>query len=321
MSTGPKQALYAEFAVVARALGSAHRLEILEHLAQGERGVDLLAERVGLSIANASQHLQQLKRAGMVTSRRDGKFVLHRLADDRVLDLMHALFDIGERNVAEVDQIIRRYFSARDSMEPVSREELVRRSRDGLVTILDCPPARRIQGGASAGRRQHSLGRSRNPPRRTRSRTRDRCLLSRRLLHLVLRGCRGAAPPRLCRATAQRRLSGVEGDRPAGEPSDLTNRPPKETAMRTLLILNDAPYGTERVYNGLRLAQALGKHAPEGTVTVFLMADAVLSARAGQRPLTATTTSRRCSNGSPPSEARCSSAEPAWTRAACRPTK
>ncbi len=151
MSTGPKQALYAEFAVVARALGSAHRLEILEHLAQGERGVDSLAERVGLSIANASQHLQQLKRAGMVTSRRDGKFVLHRLADDRVLDLMHALFDIGERNVAEVDQIIRRYFSARVSMEPVSREELVRRSRDGLVTILDVRPPDEFKAGHLPG--------------------------------------------------------------------------------------------------------------------------------------------------------------------------
>ena len=79
MSTGPKQALYAEFASLARALGSQHRLEILEHLAQGERGVDALAERIGLSIANASQHLQQLRRVGLVVSRRDGKFVLYRL--------------------------------------------------------------------------------------------------------------------------------------------------------------------------------------------------------------------------------------------------
>ncbi len=151
MSIGPKQALYAEFAIVARAMGSAHRLEILEHLAQGERGVDSLAERVGLSIANASQHLQQLKRAGLVTSRRDGKFVLHRLADDRVLDLMHALFDVGERNVAEVDQIIRRYFSARDSMEPVSREELVNRSRVGLVTVLDVRPPDEFNAGHLPG--------------------------------------------------------------------------------------------------------------------------------------------------------------------------
>ena len=76
MSTGPKQALYSEFASVARALGSQHRLEILEHLAQGERGVEALAEKIGLTFANCSQHLQQLRRSGLVTSRRDGKAVI-----------------------------------------------------------------------------------------------------------------------------------------------------------------------------------------------------------------------------------------------------
>ena len=141
MSTGPKQALYAEFASVARALGSQHRLEILEHLAQGERGVDALAERVGLSIANASQHLQQLRRAGLVVSRRDGKFVLYRLADDNVLNVMMALSDVAGRNLAAVDRIRRSYFDDRDSMEPVSREELLQRTRDDLVTVLDVRPS------------------------------------------------------------------------------------------------------------------------------------------------------------------------------------
>lgn len=141
MSIGPKQALFAEFAAVARALGSSHRLEMLEHLAQNERGVEALAERVGLSIANASQHLQQLKRAGLVASRRDGKFILYRLADENVLALMRALFEVGERNLAEVDRILRSYFSGRDSLEPVTREELLDRSRDGLVTVLDVRPA------------------------------------------------------------------------------------------------------------------------------------------------------------------------------------
>lgn len=140
MSTSPKQALYSEFASVARALGSQHRLEILEHLAQGERGVEALAERVGLTIANASQHLQQLRRAGLVASRRDGKFVLYRLADEAVLGLMAALSDVAERNLAEVERIRRRYFDDRDSMEPVSREELLARTRDGLVTVLDVRP-------------------------------------------------------------------------------------------------------------------------------------------------------------------------------------
>jgi rhodanese-related sulfurtransferase/DNA-binding HxlR family transcriptional regulator len=141
MSIGPKQALYAEFATVARALGSQHRLDILEHLAQGERGVEALAERVGLAVANASQHLQQLRRAGLVVSRRDGKFVLYRIADEAVLGVMAALSGIAERNLAAVDRIRRTYFDERDSMEPVSRTELLQRTRDGLVTVLDVRPA------------------------------------------------------------------------------------------------------------------------------------------------------------------------------------
>jgi rhodanese-related sulfurtransferase/DNA-binding HxlR family transcriptional regulator len=141
MSIGPKQALYAEFATVARALGSQHRLEILEHLAQGERGVEALAERVGLAVANASQHLQQLRRAGLVVSRRDGKFVLNRIADEAVLGVIAALSGIAERNLAAVDRIRRTYFDERDSMEPVSRTELLQRTRDGLVAVLDVRPA------------------------------------------------------------------------------------------------------------------------------------------------------------------------------------
>ena len=140
MSIGPKQALFAEFATVARALGHSHRLEILEHLAQGERGVEALSRRVGLSIANTSHHLQQLRRAGLVAPRRDGKFVLYSLADDTVLGLLSSLRQVAERNVAEVDRIVRGYFADRDNLEPVSREELLERSREGLVTVLDVRP-------------------------------------------------------------------------------------------------------------------------------------------------------------------------------------
>ena len=140
VSSSPKQALFAEFAAVARALGHAHRLELLEHLAQAERGVEALAARVGLSVANASQHLQQLRRAGLVACRRDGRFVLYRLADDGVLALLAALRQVTERNVAEVDRLIRSYFNDRDSLEPVARDELLERSRAGLVTVLDLRP-------------------------------------------------------------------------------------------------------------------------------------------------------------------------------------
>lgn len=141
MSITPKQALFAEFASVARALGHPHRLELLEHLAQGERSVETLAGGTDLSVANASQHLQQLKRGGLVTTRRDGKFVLYRLADESVLTLLASLRRVAEHNLAEVDRIVRSYFNDRDDMEPVSREELLKRSRDGLVTVLDVRPA------------------------------------------------------------------------------------------------------------------------------------------------------------------------------------
>jgi ArsR family transcriptional regulator len=139
-SQGPKGALFAQFAAVAKALGHAHRLELLEQLAQGERTVEVVAQRTGLSTANASQHLQQMRRAGMLTTRRDGKFVYYRLVDDAVLDLLAALRRIAERNSAEVERVIRTYFHDRDSLEAVSRDELLQQTRAGLVTVLDVRP-------------------------------------------------------------------------------------------------------------------------------------------------------------------------------------
>ncbi len=139
-SRSPKLALFVQFAAVAKSLAHAHRLEILEQLAQGERSVEVLAERTGLSVANTSQHLQHMRRAGLVANRRDGKFVYYRLADDAILDLLAALRRIAERNVAEVEKLVRGYFHDHDRLEPVSREELVERSRAGTVTILDVRP-------------------------------------------------------------------------------------------------------------------------------------------------------------------------------------
>jgi rhodanese-related sulfurtransferase len=139
-STNPKRALYAQFAVVAKALGHEHRLELLELIAQGEQTVETLAERCGITIANASQHLQQLRRAGLVSARRDGKFVLYTLADETVLVAISAVHRVAERNVAEVNRILRSYFLQRDELEPVSRAELQERMKKGLVTLLDVRP-------------------------------------------------------------------------------------------------------------------------------------------------------------------------------------
>src|SRR5215470_4108050 len=99
-NSNPKRELFVQFAAVAKAVGNEHRLELVELVAQGERSVEALAERTGLSIANASQHLQHLRRAGLVTARREGKFVYYRLADDAVLDLVATLHRIAERNIA-----------------------------------------------------------------------------------------------------------------------------------------------------------------------------------------------------------------------------
>ncbi len=141
MSTlGPKQALFEQFAAIAKALGHGHRLELLEQLAQGERSVEVLADRTGLSVANASQHLQQMKRVGLVTTKRHGKFVYYTLADDGILDVLTALRRIAERNVAEVERIVRSYFDKRDELEPVSRKELRKRMRARTVTVLDVRP-------------------------------------------------------------------------------------------------------------------------------------------------------------------------------------
>jgi rhodanese-related sulfurtransferase/DNA-binding transcriptional ArsR family regulator len=146
-SVNPKRALFDGFAEVAKALGHGARLEILELVAQDERSVEALAQRADLSIANASQHLRLMRRAGLLASRRDGKRVLYRLRDPVVLELAAALRRVAERNVAEVRALIDGYFRARDSLEPVSRRELTRRLKDGAVTVLDVRPADEFAAG------------------------------------------------------------------------------------------------------------------------------------------------------------------------------
>jgi rhodanese-related sulfurtransferase/DNA-binding transcriptional ArsR family regulator len=159
MSSGnPKRDLYIQFASVAKAIANEHRLELLELIAQGERSVEALVERSGLSIANASQHLQHLRRAGLVTARRQAKFVLYRLADDSVLTMVAAMHKVAERNVGEVERILRSYFHARDDLEPVSRAELTKRMKQGLVTVLDVRPEDEFALGHLPGARNVPLG-------------------------------------------------------------------------------------------------------------------------------------------------------------------
>jgi ArsR family transcriptional regulator len=140
-TTGPKQVIYGSLAEVAQALGHAHRLELLEHLAQGERSVEELSARASLTFANTSRHLQILRRARLVETERRGKHVLYRLAGDaEVVTLMQALGRVGERNVAEINRVMTDYFRARDALEAVSRDDLLARLQDGMVTVLDVRP-------------------------------------------------------------------------------------------------------------------------------------------------------------------------------------
>lgn len=135
-----KTQLLEQIAELARMLAHANRLEILEHVAQGERSVERLAQLCGMSEANASQHLQQLRRGGFVRSRREGKRVFYRLGDGPILPIISALRVYAEVERAEVREIVSDYFTRLDRMEPMPREELLSHMADGSVTVLDVRP-------------------------------------------------------------------------------------------------------------------------------------------------------------------------------------
>jgi ArsR family transcriptional regulator len=151
MSTGAKAALLEEYALVARALSSPARLMILEQLAQQERGVEALAARTGLTLANCSQHLQQLRQAGLVASRRERTAVIYRLTDGRTLALMDLLREIAERQRAEVERILRGLADGEDPPEPLSRDALAARLAEGAVMLLDVRPADEYAAGHIPG--------------------------------------------------------------------------------------------------------------------------------------------------------------------------
>lgn len=135
-----KHTLFEQFARIGKALSNANRLELLEFLAQGERSVDALAGISGLSVANTSQHLQQLRQAGLVATRKDGKTVFYRISDADVLDLVDRMRRVAERHLAEVEQLVNRYLTVKDDLEPLSAAELLSRARQGLITVIDVRP-------------------------------------------------------------------------------------------------------------------------------------------------------------------------------------
>lgn len=152
MSSGNvKHDLFAQFARIGKALSNPNRLEFIEYLAQGERSVESLAQVSGQSIANTSQHLQQLRQAGLVITRKDGQRVFYRLSGDDVVLLLNSLRAVADRHLAEVGHLVTTYLDTKDNIEPVSAEDLLMRVRNGEVTVLDVRPREEFASGHLPG--------------------------------------------------------------------------------------------------------------------------------------------------------------------------
>jgi rhodanese-related sulfurtransferase/DNA-binding transcriptional ArsR family regulator len=150
-----KDALYEQFARIGKAVANPHRLELLDLLAQGERRVEDLAREANLSIANASQHLQALRRARLVEARRQGTSIFYRLGDERVFRLWQAIRDLGQVRLAEVDALVRTYLEDRSQFEAVDVVKLQRLLDEDAVTVLDVRPAEEYRAGHIPG--AHSI--------------------------------------------------------------------------------------------------------------------------------------------------------------------
>ena len=148
-----KVGLFDALASVAQALGSGRRAEIVDVLAQGERSVEELAKEISQSVANTSQHLQVLARAGLVRSRREGTRVVYRLASERVDELWAAVRDVAVRHVAEVSVLADEYLGERDEVEQLSAAELAQRLAKGDVVVLDVRPEPEYRAGHIPGAR------------------------------------------------------------------------------------------------------------------------------------------------------------------------
>jgi rhodanese-related sulfurtransferase len=145
------QRLYAELARIAKALSSPSRLQLVQILAQSERSVEALGRELGLSTANVSHHLQELREARLVEARKEGLFVHYRLAGSDVFDLTNLLRQVGERRLAEIDRMVKGYYRSRDQMEAVPRDELFRRAREGTAIVLDVRPEKEYRAGHIRG--------------------------------------------------------------------------------------------------------------------------------------------------------------------------
>ena len=146
-----KSDIFNQFARVGKALSNANRLELLEFLAQGSRSVESLANVANLSIANTSQHLQQLRHSGLVTNRKEGLKVYYSLSGDDVISLLDSLRDVAERHISDVDKLVNTYLTAKDALEPIPARELLEKAKLDLITVLDVRPKEEFEAGHVQG--------------------------------------------------------------------------------------------------------------------------------------------------------------------------
>jgi rhodanese-related sulfurtransferase len=146
-----KDAIYDQFARIGKAVSSPKRLELLDLLCQGPRTVEVLSKESGLTIANASQHLQVLRAARLVEAEKEGLFVVYRLADQSVCEFFRAMRVLAESRLAEVEQIKRQFLEGREGMEPVDRDGLLELVRKEAVTVLDVRPVEEYRAGHIPG--------------------------------------------------------------------------------------------------------------------------------------------------------------------------
>jgi rhodanese-related sulfurtransferase len=146
-----KLSLLEQISRVAKSLSHARRLELIDFLAQRPRTVEVLARLSGMSIANTSQHLQQLRAVGLVNARKDGLYVTYSLADNSLVDLLGMMRQFAERNVAELEDLIQSYLKVQDGLEALSAEELMERSAQGLASVIDVRPVEEFHAGHVLG--------------------------------------------------------------------------------------------------------------------------------------------------------------------------
>ncbi len=142
-----KQLLYEQFARIGKALASPHRLELLEVLAQCERTVEVLAQETGMSVANASQHLQVLRAAHLVDVRRQGVSMYYQLADESVFSMWQAMRNVGETQLAEIDRVVQTFLQDRTQLQPIGAQEVYRRLYDEQILLIDVRPSEEYAAG------------------------------------------------------------------------------------------------------------------------------------------------------------------------------